>query len=115
MREAERKTTLIRRKLRRNSTDAEMKLWLALRARRLGGFKFIRQAKIGPYIVDFVCREKYAAIEIDGGQHAGSKSDRLRDAVLISKGYLVLRFWNTEVLQNLDGVLERLYAELRGR
>lgn len=69
-----------------------MKLWLALRARRLGGFKFIRQGKIGPYIVDFVCREKRVAVEVDGGQHAGSKTDRVRDAFLLSKGYRVLRF-----------------------
>lgn len=92
-----------------------MKLWLALRARRLGGFKFIRQGKVGPYIVDFVCREKRVAVEVDGGQHAESKRDRVRDAMLISKGYLVLCFWNTEVLQNLDGVLQKLYAELCAR
>jgi very-short-patch-repair endonuclease len=115
MREGERRTTMIRRKLRRNSTDAEMKLWLALRARRLGGFKFIRQAKIGRYIVDFVCREKYIAVEVDGGQHAERKSDRARDFVLTSKGYLVLRFWNNDVSQNLDGVLQKLYAELCAR
>lgn len=115
MREAKRKSALIRRTLRRNSTDAEMKLWLALRARGLGGFKFVRQAKVGRYIIDFVCREKSVAVEVDGGRHAESKNDRLRDAVLISKGYLILRFWNSDVLQNLDGVLQKLYAELRTR
>lgn len=112
MRQVKRKQVRIRRTLRRNSTDAEMKLWLALRARRLGGFKFIRQAKIGRYVVDFACREKSVAVEVDGGQHAESKSDRVRDFVLRSKGYLVLRFWNNDVLQNLDGVLQKLYAEL---
>ncbi|HWK01711.1 MAG TPA: DUF559 domain-containing protein [Xanthobacteraceae bacterium] len=115
MREAERKKTLTRRKLRRNSTDAEMKLWLALRARRLGGFKFIRQGKIGRYVVDFVCREKHIAIEVDGGQHGESERDRVRDLVLASKGYRVLRFWNSDVLKNIDGVLQVLYAELCAR
>jgi very-short-patch-repair endonuclease len=115
MRSAEREKTRIRQRLRHHSTGAEMKLWFALRARRLGGFKFIRQGKIGPYIVDFVCREKHVAVEVDGGQHAESKQDRVRDAVLKSKGYFVLRFWNNDVLQNLDGVLQKLYEELCAR
>src|SRR5690349_9798436 len=112
MRGAARRKIRIRRKLRHNSTDAEMKLWLALRARRLGGFKFIRQGKVGSYIVDFVCREKRIAIEVDGGQHAESRADKIRDAVLLSKGYRVLRFWNSDVLGNIDGVLQNLYGEL---
>jgi very-short-patch-repair endonuclease len=115
MRGAERKKARIRQRLRRNSTDAEMKLWLALRARRLGGFKFIRQGKVGRYIVDFVCREKYIAVEVDGGQHADTQKDRVRDLVLASKGYRVLRFWSSDVLKNIDGVLQVLYSELCAR
>jgi very-short-patch-repair endonuclease len=115
MRKAKRKQVRIRRTLRPNSTDAEMKLWLALRARRLGGFKFIRQAKIGRYVVDFVCRERSVVVEVDGGQHAENKQEKIRDAVLMSKGYCVLRYWNSDVLKNIDGVLERLYTELCAR
>lgn len=115
MRAVKRQKSLIRRKPRENSADAEMKLWLALRARRLGGFKFIRQGRIGRYAVDFVCREKYLAVEIEGGQHVESKKDRGRDLMLASKGYRVLRFWRSDVLQNIDGVLQALYAELCAR
>jgi very-short-patch-repair endonuclease len=115
MRGAERKKSLVRRKLRRNSTDAEMKLWLALRARRLGGFKFLRQVSIGRYVVDFACREKYLAVEIDGGQHAASKQDKIRDMALAAKGYRVVRFWNSDVLENIDGVLGFLYTKLLER
>lgn len=82
-----------------------MKLWLSLRDRRLGGFKFVRQETIGPYIADFVCRERNIIIEVDGGQHADSATDRTRDAYLKSEGYQVLRFWNNDVLSNRDGVL----------
>ena len=64
-----------------------MKLWLSLRDRRLGGFKFVRQETIGPYIADFVCRERNIIIEVDGGQHADSATDRTRDAYLKSEGY----------------------------
>jgi very-short-patch-repair endonuclease len=115
MRHAKRKQVRIRQTLRRNSTDAEMKLWFALRARKLGGFKFVRQGKIGPYIVDFVCREKYVVVEVDGGQHAENPRDRVRDLVLASKGYCVLRFWNTDVLKNIDGVSQKLYEALCAR
>lgn len=115
MRKAKRKQVRIQRTLRRNSTDAEMKLWLALRARRLGGFKFIRQGKIGRYVVDFVCREKYIVVEVDGGQHAENPQDRVRDLVLASKGYHVFRFWNSDVLSNIDGVSQKLYEALCAR
>ena len=101
-----------RRGLRRNSTDAEMRIWLALRDRRLGGYKFIRQEAIGPYIVDFVCRDRRVIIELDGGQHSESTRDQERDAFLTSEGYKVLRFWNNDVMSNRDGVLETILAEL---
>jgi very-short-patch-repair endonuclease len=95
----------VERKLRSTQTDAERKLWFALRDRRLGGFKFVRQEAIGPFIADFVCRERNLVVEVDGGQHAGSARDVRRDAYLAGEGYRVLRFWNNDVLANRDGVL----------
>ena len=100
------------RGLRQNATDAEMKLWLCLRDRRLGGFKFMRQESIGPYVGDFVCRERKVVIEVDGGQHAESAPDQARDAFLLSEGYRVLRFWNSDVLRNIEGVLETVLSSL---
>ena len=102
------------RRLRREPTDAERKLWFALRDRRLGGHKFVRQEAIGPYVVDLICREKRLVIEVDGGQHADSARDRVRDAALAADGYSVLRFWNSDVLRNRDGVLTVILAKLEG-
>ena len=96
------------RKLRNFSTKAELKLWNQLRARSLDGRKFIRQHPIGPYIADFVCREKRLVIEVDGGQHSLNERDRSRDQWLVERGYKVLRFWNNEVLENIEGVLEAI-------
>ena len=101
------------RSLRQHSTRAEWVLWLALRDRRLGGLKFTRQQPIGPYYVDFICREQRLVIEVDGGQHADSASDRRRDAYLNALGYRVIRLWNNEVLGNLEGVLQILASELK--
>ena len=112
MRGAQLKSTRRARALRRRSTRAEWVLWLALRDRRLGGLKFTRQQPIGPYCVDFICREQRLVIEVDGGQHADSASDQRRDAHLNSLGYRVIRVWNNEVLGNLDGVLQMLASEL---
>jgi very-short-patch-repair endonuclease len=92
--------------LRSDMTDAEQRLWSALRAHRLAGLSFRRQTPIGSFIVDFVCHERQLIIEIDGGQHAESKRDIERDRWLASKGYRVLRFWNSDVLRNRDGVLQ---------
>jgi len=95
------------RKLRSNSTDAESKLWSALKNRQLGNFKFRRQAPIGKYIVDFVCHEKCLIVEVDGGQHMeASVADNDRTAWLLSHGYRVIRFWNDQVLKETDAVLE---------
>jgi very-short-patch-repair endonuclease len=95
------------KKLRKSSTDAERLLWRHLRARQLDGLKFRRQEPIGDYIVDFVCYEKGIVIEVDGGQHAIQKDmDEERDEWLSKQGFKVLRFWNNEVLQNIQGVLE---------
>ena len=94
------------RELRTGSTDAERHLWYYLRAHRLG-YKFKRQVPIECFIVDFVCYEKRLVIELDGGQHQDKQAyDTRRTAVLSRKGFRVLRFWNHEVLQHTEEVLE---------
>jgi very-short-patch-repair endonuclease len=93
-------------------TDAEKALWAKLRGHQLHGMGFRRQESIGPYVVDFVCREAKLIVEVDGGQHAESESDAVRDAFLARGGFRVLRFWNNEVLSNLDGVLARIAEAL---
>jgi very-short-patch-repair endonuclease len=100
------------RSLRMNQTDAEKKLWWRLRNRQIADAKFVRQEPIGPYIVDFVCREQRLIVEVDGGQHADSLADKVRDAWLLSHNYRVMRFWNNDVLKNMDGVLQMISAEV---
>ncbi len=92
------------RKLRRIMTDAETKLWFFFRSRALGPYKFRRQHLIGKYVVDFACVEAQLVVEVDGGQHADNSADLERTKWLESWGWSVVRFWNNEVLQNLDGV-----------
>ena len=103
------------RALRQNETDAEYCLWTDLRNRRLNGYKFSRQIPLGPYIADFVCREKNLIIELDGSQHEGCQRDVIRTKWLNANGYSVLRFWNTAVLQERHSVLETIVAALDGR
>ena len=91
------------RTLRKNSTDAERKLWSVLRSRQLNGFKFRKQVEIDGYVVDFLCAERRLIIEVDGGQHS-PECDARRTAYLESQGFRVIRFWNNDVLENLDGV-----------
>ncbi|MGB9722555.1 MAG: endonuclease domain-containing protein [Chloroflexia bacterium] len=101
------------RALRRQATEAEKLLWHHLRAKQLGGAKFRRQEPIGKYIVDFVCFSHRLVIELDGGQHAqprGQLSDRQRDAWLQEQGFKVLRFWDGDVLRNIEGVIEAIYG-----
>ncbi|MEW5942975.1 MAG: endonuclease domain-containing protein [Pseudomonadota bacterium] len=98
--------------LRKNSTDAERALWRHLQARRLAGHKFRRQQPIGRFVVDFVCLEHRLIIELDGGQHADSEADARRDKWLNEQGFQILRFWNNELLTNLEGVLTRIQAAL---
>jgi very-short-patch-repair endonuclease len=99
--------------LRANQTEAELRLWYHLRAHRFMGFKFKRQKPMGHYIVDFVCVERLLIVEIDGGQHAEQvEYDQCRDAWLRSQGYTILRFWNNEVMQQLEGVLEKIRTTL---
>jgi very-short-patch-repair endonuclease len=93
-------------------TDAERKLWLALRDRRFAKFKFRRQVPLGPYVADFVCFEARLVVEVDGGQHAESAADVDRDQWLTQNEFRVLRFWNNDVLQNLEGVLTNLLEQL---
>ncbi|WP_321956069.1 endonuclease domain-containing protein [Paraburkholderia bannensis] len=95
-------------------TEAERLLWRHLRAHRLCGEKFRRQHPIGPYIVDFMHCGARVVIEADGGHHNGSASDATRDAWFRSRGFTVLRFWNNEVLQNIDGVLEAILGAVNG-
>jgi very-short-patch-repair endonuclease len=101
------------RRLRRDQTDAERKLWMRLRARQVNGAKFRRQHPIGPYITDFCCPERKLIVELDGGQHAFQKDgDQLRTKLLVKQGYRVLRFWDHEVLTALDAVLEQIVEAL---
>jgi very-short-patch-repair endonuclease len=92
------------RTLRKNMTEAEMKLWYKIRNNQLG-VKFRRQQPIGNYIVDFTCLEKRIIIEIDGSGHIYNVRDKIRDSWLNKRGYKILRFWNNEVLKNIEGVL----------
>jgi very-short-patch-repair endonuclease len=99
--------TDLARALRKQMTDAERLLWSRLR-RHFLGTKFRRQVPLGDFIVDFACMGSQLVIEVDGGQHLENAADRTRDEWLEANGFHVLRFWNHEVLQNLDGVLVRI-------
>lgn len=93
--------------LRKNSTKAEALIWSRIRSRQVEGIKFRRQQPIEKYIVDFVSFERRIIIELDGGQHASQKKkDQLREKRLTEDGFTVLRFWNNDVLENIDAVLE---------
>ena len=99
------------RSLRKNMTPQELKLWNILRNHQFYGLEFRRQYPIGNYIVDFVCKSKKLIIEIDGGQHNTPDAilyDKQRTDFLVSKGYRVIRFWNNEVDENLDGIYVKL-------
>ncbi len=99
------------RNLRNNSTNAEVRLWCFLKNKQLEGLKFRRQAPIGNYIADFVCFEKRLVIELDGGHHAEEKNikkDAKRDNWLQEQGFQVLRIWNTDIFQNMEGVGEKI-------
>ena len=103
------------RTLRTNSTEAERVLWYHLRAARFRGYKFRRQTPLGRYIVDFVCFEARLIVEVDGGQHVEQQEyDRQRTAWLEGQGFRVLRFWNTEVLGNVEGVKEMIVRACGG-
>lgn len=96
-------------------TEAERALWRHLRLRQVGGAKFRRQQPIGPYILDFVCFEKKLVIEVDGGQHSEQGAyDGERSAWLEAEGFRVLRFWNHDVLGQIEAVAEAIMEALSG-
>ena len=98
---------------RKNPTDAEKRLWSHLRRREIAGIRFRRQVSIGPYIVDFASHEAKLVIEVDGGQHdRGSAEERARTRRIQQDGFRVLRFWNSEVLGNIEGVVLSIETEL---
>ncbi|MBZ9675146.1 endonuclease domain-containing protein [Mesorhizobium sp. ES1-1] len=103
------------RSLRREMTEAEDRLWSELRDRRLDGIKFRRQVPIGKYIADFVCAEARLIVEIDGSQHADSDHDRIRTAQLEAEGFRVLRFWNDDVLKEMNAVCDTIIAYVRDK
>ncbi|MHB8069444.1 MAG: endonuclease domain-containing protein [Desulfobaccales bacterium] len=103
------------RNLRKNQTDAESLLWRHLRGKQLEGLRFRRQHPLGRYIVDFVCLEKRLVLEVDGGQHGMEEEtikDNEREQWLRTEGYQVLRFWNNDVLTNLEGVMDMIRANI---
>jgi len=102
------------KRLRSHMTDAETRLWYHLRGHRFLGLKFKRQKPIGPYIVDFVCLEHFLVIELDGGQHLQNEYDQKRDQLLRQYGYRVLRFWNHDVLNDTQSVLEAIRLAVTG-
>lgn len=99
--------------MRRLPTDAEARLWAVLRSRQLQNFKFRRQHPVGPYIADFACIAQRMIVEADGGQHAENSDDARRTAALESWGWQVLRFWNTDILSNTEGVLTAILQALQ--
>jgi very-short-patch-repair endonuclease len=106
--------TGLARTLRRRETDAERKLWSRIRDRQFLGLKFRRQVPVSGFIADFLCYEAKLIVELDGGQHSErSEQDALRTKTLNEAGFLVIRFWNNDVLVNSDGVLTAIAEELR--
>lgn len=110
-----RRLKALARGLRKNGTTAERLLWGSLRAKQLAGYKFRRQEPIGKYIVDFVCYSRWLIVEVDGGHHADKThkvKDDERDAWFSEQGFRVMRLWNNEVIENLEGVLKAIVGEL---
>jgi very-short-patch-repair endonuclease len=101
------------RELRQNQTDAERRMWMLLRDRRLAHLKFRRQVPIGRYFVDLICLQKRLIIELDGGQHGENPDDAIRTAWLESQNFKVIRFWNNDVLKNPEGVLTAILLALK--
>lgn len=105
----------LRRKLRRNQTEAERVLWKYLRNQQLDGMRFLRQYGVGPYILDFYCPQARLAVELDGGQHAEDQQqiyDDIRTKFLREQNIRVIRFWNNDVMKNIEGVVERIREEI---
>ncbi|WHN65585.1 endonuclease domain-containing protein [Cysteiniphilum sp. QT6929] len=107
---------IFQKQLKTNQTNAEQTLWYYLRNRHLGNYKFRRQVIIDSYIVDFVCFEKKLIVECDGGQHNDMEKkalDEVRTQNLVGKGYRILRFWNHDILEKTEDVLNNIYKELQ--
>jgi very-short-patch-repair endonuclease len=107
---ARKRLTPVARKLRKDPTQAETRLWQYLRSKQIDNAKFTRQFPIGNYVADFAERTLRIAIELDGGQHATSNTDAERTEVIELYGYRVIRFWNNDVLANTEGVIEEIRA-----
>ena len=108
--------TLRARDLRKNATRAELTLWDQLRNRQVRGVRFNFQRPIGPYICDFVARTPKLIVEVDGGQHAlNVETDARRTAFLKMRGYRLIRFWNNDVLENIEGVVAAIEQALADR
>lgn len=107
------KSSKFAKDLRTFQTEAENRFWMQVRDRRFEGLKFRRQVPLGDYIVDFVCFEEKLIVEIDGGQHNESREDAVRDESFIARGYGVKRYWNNEVMTNIEGVMMDLQMELK--
>jgi very-short-patch-repair endonuclease len=108
-------TTDRARNLRDGENHAEGRLWLELKGRKLGGYKFVRQFPVGPYFADFLCRKQKLVVELDGSQHADNAYDARRDQYMNGLGYSVIRFWSHEVLSKTTEVVETILAALDGR
>jgi len=106
------KNIIFAKNLRKNATDTEKYLWKYLKGNQLEGFKFCRQQPIGKYIVDFVNLERKIIIELDGGQHLNNEKDKVRDEWLKEQGYSVLRFWDNDIFNNVEGILEIIREKL---
>jgi very-short-patch-repair endonuclease len=106
--------TVLARRLRGRQTEAEQVLWFKLQNRQVGGVKFRRQQTIGDFIADFVSFEEKLIVEVDGGQHQSltREKDKVRTRWLESQGFRILRFWNNDVLENMDGVLYTIQRSL---
>src|SRR5690349_15907287 len=108
-RELRASNTVRAREMRRDSAYVEKLFWGEIRDRKLGGFKFRRQASVGPYYADYLCAPKKVIVELDGGVHKlRLERDKVRDAVLRERGYRIVRFSNEQVLADLPGVLAKL-------
>ena len=106
------RATVRARELRRERNEIEERLWARLRRRQLGGFKFVTQMPVSGFHPDFLCRELRLVVELDGSQHAvNSAYDERRTRVLERNGHTVLRFWNSDILGNMEGVLQTILAE----
>jgi len=107
-------TLAIARKLRKQSTDAELRLWYYLRGKRTLSLKWRRQHPIPPYVADFYCHQAKLVVELDGGQHTEAKDAR-REAFICSQGIKVIRFWNHDVLLNIEEVLDEILRVVQVR